>query len=216
METLSSEELVRWCQQTLPDDTRAFERLVAQYKGRVFATAYRLMGNPQEAEDIAQEVFLKVYRGIRKLDEPATLTSWIYRITVNMCLDTLNKQRRRPSSIPLSRPDAAGDEEPRYVDTQTPQPEEAALRSELRVCLEQTLAQLDTIGRTAIVLRDIEGRSYQEIADVLAVGLSAVKMRIHRARLAFQELLDRVCPGTRPGDQPRHLGRNGDRVPAGE
>lgn len=202
METLTSEDLVRWCQQTLPDDTRAFERLVTQYKGRVFATAYRLMGNPQEAEDIAQEVFLKIYRSIKTLDEPATLTSWIYRITVNLCFDTLNKHKRRPRTISLFHTTDQREEEPHYVDMQTPQPEEAALRDELRACLEKTLAQLDPAGRTAIVLRDIEGRSYQEIADMLALGLSAVKMRIHRARLTFQELLDRICPGTRRNDHP--------------
>ena len=83
------------CQRTLPDDTRAFELLVSQYKDRVYATAYRLMGNPQDAEDQAQEAFLKIYRGIRSLDEPATLTSWIYRITTNTCFDALNKRKRR-------------------------------------------------------------------------------------------------------------------------
>jgi RNA polymerase sigma-70 factor (ECF subfamily) len=73
-------------------------------------------------------------------------------------------------------------------------PEEAALSRELRHCLETTLAQLDTYDRVTLVLREIEGRCYQEIAESLVVGLSATKMRIHRARLAFQRLLDRVCP----------------------
>ena len=197
MEAIAPEELVRMCQHTLPDDTRAFELLVSQYKDRVYATAYRLMGNPQDAEDQAQESFLKIYRGIRSLDEPATLTSWVYRITTNTCFDALNKRKRRPQTTPLAPPDDEGNEEPRYADTRTLSPEEAAVLAEARACLERTLSQLDEIGRTVLVLRDIEDRPYQEIAEILKLGLSAVKMRIHRARLAFQQTLDKVCPGLR-------------------
>lgn len=199
MEPLSPEELVRRCQRSLPEDTAAFEQLVARYKERVFATAYRLMGNRQEAEDQAQEVFIKIYRGIGQLDEPATLTSWIYRITTNTCFDALSKQKRRPRTAPLEPPDAEGNEQPRYADERAPTPEEAALRHELRECLETTLASLDTTGRAILVLRDIEDRPYQEIAETLQLGLSAAKMRIHRARIAFQQLLDKICPGVRGG-----------------
>ncbi|MBD0373920.1 MAG: sigma-70 family RNA polymerase sigma factor, partial [Pyrinomonadaceae bacterium] len=102
MDAISPEELVLWCQRTLPHDTRAFEALVAQYKRSVFATAYRLMADRQEAEDQAQEVFLKIYRGIKSLKEPVTLTAWIQRITVNTCLDAMEKQKRRPPTISIS------------------------------------------------------------------------------------------------------------------
>lgn len=200
MQTLAPEELVRLCQRTLPDDTRAFELLVSMYKERVFATAYRLMGNRQDAEDQAQEVFLKIYRGIRQLEDPGMFTSWVYRITTNTCFDALSKQKRRPQTTPLDPPDEHGNEEPRYADAQTPGPEQTALRREVWDCLEQTLRELDAQGRTALILRDIEDRSYQEIADILSVGLSAVKMRIHRARLAFQQRLEQICPGLRRAD----------------
>lgn len=174
MDTAAPEELVRRCQATLPEDTQAFEQLVALYKDRVFATAYRLMGNRQDAEDQAQEVFLKIYRGIKNLDDAATLTSWIYRITTNTCFDALNKQKRRPKTTTLTPPDD-GSEELRYADTRTPDPEEAALRREAWLCLEKSLAALDETGRAALILRDIEDRSYQEIAEIMAVGLSAVR-----------------------------------------
>jgi RNA polymerase sigma-70 factor (ECF subfamily) len=200
MQAIAPEELVLQCQRTLPDDTRAFELLVQIYKERVYAMAFRLMGNRQDAEDQAQEVFLKVYRGIKQLDEPATLTAWIYRITTNTCFDALSKQKRRPQTTPLSPPDDEGHDEPRYADPRVVGPEEAALRRETWVCLEKTLAELDASGRAALMLRDIEDRPYQEIAEILSIGLSAVKMRIHRARLAFQQVLEKVCPGLRtPG-----------------
>jgi RNA polymerase sigma-70 factor (ECF subfamily) len=198
MDSLAPAELVRLCQRALPDDPRPFERLVALYKGRVFATAFRLMGDPQEAEDQAQEVFLKIYRGIMTLEDPATVTTWIYRITTTTCLDMLDKQRRRPATQSLTSPGDEWNEEPRYPDRRTPTPEEAALRRELRQCLEAALAGLDGAARAMLVLRDIEGRSYQEIAETLALGMSAVKMRIHRARLAFHRIFDRVCPGLEP------------------
>lgn len=159
MQTLAPEELVRLCQRTLPDDTRAFELLVSMYKERVFATAYRLMGNRQDAEDQAQEVFLKIYRGIRQLEDPGMFTSWVYLITTNTCFDALSKQKRRPQTTPLDPPDENGNEEPRYADAQTPGPEQTALRREVWDCLEQTLRELDAQGRTALILRDIEGGS---------------------------------------------------------
>jgi len=199
MEASALEALVRRCQQTLPEDTRAFERIVGLYKDRVFVMAYRLMGNRDDAEDQAQEVFLKIYRGINDLDDPATLTAWIYRITTNTCFDALSKQKRRPQTTPLTPPDAEGNEQSRYADTRSPSPEEVVLRHEMRLCLEQTLAQLDSTGRAALILRDIEDRPYQEVAEILSIGLSAVKMRIHRARLTFQQLLDTICPGLRVG-----------------
>lgn len=192
----SSEELVRWCQRTLPDDTRAFEQLVSQYKGRVFATTYRLMGNRQEAEDQAQEVFIKVFRNIRNLQEPATLPAWITRIAINTCMDALARQQRRPQTQSLHNVGLDGEleDEVRYVDESTPTPEEAALRGETCDCIKRALQRMEPTGRSALTLRDVDDYSYQEIADMLAIGLSAVKMRIHRARIAFQQALVTVCP----------------------
>ncbi len=195
MSTVSPEELALWCQRTLPDDTRGFEALVARYKKQVFSTAYRLMGNRQEAEDQAQEVFLKIYRGIKSLAEPATLPAWVHRITVNTCLDALERRKRRPASAPLADPEEGRDEAAaEFADTRTPTPAEAAERRELLRCLEKALALLDADGYRVILLRDIEEAPYEEIAGALKIGLSAVKMRIHRARLKLQQLLEQVCP----------------------
>jgi RNA polymerase sigma-70 factor, ECF subfamily len=202
VESLSLEELVRHCQRTLPDDPRAFELLVAQCKARVFTIAYRLMGDRQEAEDQAQEVLLKVYRGIKSLNDPASFVSWLDRITTNTCFDALNHQQRRPTTSSLTPQADQRIHVSGLIDTRSLSPEEFALRNELRECLERTLSRLDLLGRTALILRDIENHSYQEIAEILGIKLSAVKMRIHRTRLAFQELLDVTCPGMRNENTP--------------
>ena len=196
MRTMPPEELARWCQQTLPHDQRAFEQLVAQYAGYVFTLTYRLMGNQQDAEDLGQEVFLKVHHTIKDLDEPASLSAWINRITINTCLEALRHQRRRPKTVPLRSASQSerDDESLAYADTRNPTPEAAALSRELQECLQTTLAQLDPDGRTILILCDVQGHSYQEIAEMLTLGLSAVKMRIHRTRLAFQDLFHRICP----------------------
>ena len=193
MESLPPEALARLCQQTLPDDPRAFQALVGQLKGRVYATAYRLMGNREDAQDQAQEVFVKVYRGIQDLVDPQTVTAWIYRLTVNTCFDALRKRTRSPNTTAATRPSADGDEEPEYADPTVATPEESVLRRELRDCLEDVLQRLDPVERSVLVLRDVEDRPYQEIAETLAIGLGATKMRIHRARLAFQQLFESLC-----------------------
>lgn len=196
MDLLSSDELVRWCQRTLPDDTRAFEQLVIRYKGRVYATTYRLMGNHQEAEDQAQEVFIKVFHNLKTLQDPSLFSAWITRIAINTCMDAIARQQRRPIMVPLAPvgPDGEVEEEIRYVDTHLPTPEEAVLRLEIRQCLEKAMMRLEEGAREALVLRDVDDYSYQEIATILSIGLSAVKMRIHRARLSFQNALSKVCP----------------------
>ena len=193
MESLPPETLARLCQQTLPEDTRAFQALVRQLKGRVYATAYRLMGSREDAEDQAQEVFIKVHRGIRDLDDPATVTAWIYRLTVNTCLDALRKQGRSANATAAAPLSADEDEELQVADPSVVTPEESALRRELHDCLEGVLQRLDPVERGALVLRDVEDRPYQEIAETMAIGLGATKMRIHRARLAFQQLFESLC-----------------------
>ena len=193
MDNLSAEDLAKLCQQTLPNDTSVFELIVARYKKRVFATAYRLMDNREEAEDQAQEVFLKIYRSIGKLSEPATFEAWLHRITVNTCLDALEKGKRRPAiKIHLdSEEESGGFDVPAKSN-----PAKTFEDNEIRSCLEKALAKLEPKGRSVIVLRDVEELSYEEIAELLKAGLSAVKMRIHRARLAIQKLIEEICPGS--------------------
>jgi RNA polymerase sigma-70 factor, ECF subfamily len=187
------ETLVRRSQEALPEDPRAFEQLVAIYRQQVFATAYRLMGNREDAEDQAQEVFLKVFHNIDELEEPGRFPAWLSRITVTTCLNAL-KQRQRRSSHVLSE-DVEQEAAVTWESARPLTPEQVALARELRECIESALLDLSAEERAVLVLRDLEDCSYQEIADMLRLGLSAVKMRVRRARLAFQRLFLELCPG---------------------
>lgn len=192
MQYRSPEQLVRRVQQTLPGDHSAFEQLVTQYKQLVFATALRLMGNREDADEVTQDVFLKVHDEIKRLEEPATFNSWVSRITINTCLTALRRQRRlRTDSLEQAVQNLDRDF---AVTSLTLLPESAALAHELRACIEQALAKLGEGERVILMLRDVEDCSYQEISDQLRISLSAVKMRIHRTRLLFRSVFERVCP----------------------
>jgi RNA polymerase sigma-70 factor (ECF subfamily) len=190
---LSDNELVQRCQETLPDDTRAFEALVERHSDQVYAIAYRMLGDAQEAEDQSQEVFVKVYRSLHRFRGDSAFSTWLYRITVNTCLDLLGKRKRRLQQIDA---DIAETEEiniPRSGQQGEFSPEQVLLQHELGECIRDALMALRDKERTILTLRDVEELEYQTIADVLDIGMSAVKMRIHRARLAFRQVFARIC-----------------------
>jgi RNA polymerase sigma-70 factor (ECF subfamily) len=193
MKEFSPAELAQLCQKTIRGgDTRAFEEIVARYKKKVFSIAYRLLDSREEAEDAAQEVFLKIYRGIENLSEPATFEAWLRRVTINVCLDAIEKRKRSPKvQISLD----GSEEETKGSADAASNPAKMLEEKEALNCLKKALARLDSVGRSAVVLRDVEEFSYDEIAASLEISLSAAKMRIHRARLAIQKLLEEICPG---------------------
>lgn len=166
----------------------SFEELVERYQGQVLGIAYRILGNWQDAEDLAQEALLKAYLRLGDLANPAALGPWLRRLTVNACLDALTRRQRRPATVSLTAPDdqdAPTAERALAVGSA----EEDAVRAEEWRDLRATLARLEPGARHALVLRDIYGYSYAEIATILDLGLSAVKMRVHRARSAVQRAM---------------------------
>ena len=190
---LSDEELVWRCQETLPDDTRAFEILVRRHSDQVFAIAYRMLGDAQEAEDQSQEVFVKIYRSFNRFRGDAAFSTWLYRITVNTCLDTLSKRKRRLQQVDLDLAEVEEIRPPQAGQKGERSPEQALLQHELVECIQDALMGLRDKERMILTLRDVEEMEYQIIADVLNIGMSAVKMRIHRARLAFRQIFARIC-----------------------
>jgi len=190
---LSDEDLVRLCQETLPQDTRAFEHLVLRHQEQVYAVALRMMGSAQEAEDLTQDAFINIYRSLKRFRGDAAFSTWIYRITVNACLDALGRRRSRGTPVDVDLGDAEEMLQP-IQERQTPvTPEESAIRGELVDCIRNTMMSLQDKERLVLTLRDVEGMEYQTIASILDMGMSAVKMRIHRARLAFRQVFASLC-----------------------
>ncbi|MFN8567813.1 MAG: RNA polymerase sigma factor [Kouleothrix sp.] len=206
MDGRSVEVLVRQCQLAHPPHTYAFELLVTQYQPRVFALALHLLGNYHDAEDQTQEVFLKVFRNIRGLEHPATFPAWLRTITVNTCRDALSRQHRR-SDISLTWGNESAETQPALCIPLMSTPEERTLSNELRGHITATLADLRDSCREILVMRMVEGCSYAEIAANLGIGLSAAKMRVHRARRIFGHQLAQTYPES---IVPRYSSAKGD------
>jgi RNA polymerase sigma-70 factor (ECF subfamily) len=164
-------------------DARAFEELVVAYQHRVFGVALRMLGNTAEAEEVAQEVFLKAHRGIASFRGEAKLSTWLYAITSRSCLDRLasgeGRLARRKAETPGPLPDAAAD------------PSADMERSEIENALHRAIAELPEERRIVIVLRDLEGLSYEEIAAALDLPVGTVRSRLHRARMDLKDKLER-------------------------
>jgi RNA polymerase sigma-70 factor, ECF subfamily len=158
-------------------DMDAFEELVMTYADRLFAVLLRMLGDRSEAEDVAQEVMLRAWRGIGGFRGNSSFFTWLYRIAINEANRSLQKTARRPLTVPvetsaLQIPADGRDE-----------PSRQAEQRELRAVLAGALASLPPDYRAALVLRDIEGLSTREAADIAGVGQAAFKSRLHQARL---------------------------------
>jgi len=164
-------------------DPVAFEAVYARYSTLVFGLCQRLSGDPERALDLAQEVFLRIDRHLGRFHGRSSLKTWIYRVTVNHCRSAL--ARRRPE-VSLETRILESGEEPRAPE---PGPEQAAVGAQIQRRLERSLAALPHAFREAVVLRDIEGLTYDEIAEVLAVPPGTVRSRIARGREALRAAL---------------------------
>jgi RNA polymerase sigma-70 factor, ECF subfamily len=158
-------------------DVAAFERLSSAYADRLFMLLLRLLGDRSEAEDVAQEVMLRAWQGISRFRGQSSYFTWLYRIAVNEANRALDKRARRPAGVPI------GADELQLPTSPVNDPSRQAENSELRQALAGALAQLPPALRTAIVLRDVEGLSTQEAAEIAGVGQAAFKSRLHQARL---------------------------------
>jgi RNA polymerase sigma factor (sigma-70 family) len=165
----------------------SWEEVVAQHSARVYRLAYRLTGNPHDAEDLTQEVFVRVFRSLSSYT-PGTFEGWLHRITTNLFLD----QARRRAKI---RFDALADDADQRMPGRVPSPDSQVADAMLDDDVEDALAALPPEFRAAVVLCDIEGLSYDEIADVLGVKLGTVRSRIHRGRKMLRSALAHRAPG---------------------
>ena len=158
-------------------DVSAFELLSGAYADRLFMLLLRLLGDRGEAEDVAQEVMLRAWRAIPRFRGQSSYFTWLYRIAVNEANRALDKRGRRPAAAPI------GADELQLPAPAADDPSRQAEISELRRALARALAELPPALRTAIVLRDVEGLSTQEAAEITGVSQAAFKSRLHQARL---------------------------------
>ena len=172
------EEMVTRLQQ---GDEAAFEEFVTKFERPIYNLALRHLGNPQDAQDAAQEVFLRVYRGIGRFRADAKLSTWVYQIAMNVCVDMVRRHTRHPETSMTQTDDEDNESMIDLPDeTYAPEPlyERAALREELATALQQLTPE----HREIVVLRDVSGLSYEEIAGVLQLTQGTVKSRLFRAR----------------------------------
>lgn len=169
-------------------DAAAFEILVRRHERWVFTLVLRMVGNRQEAEDIAQDIFLKAFRGMRDFRGAARFSTWLHTITTNHTLSYLAaRATSRRREVTDSDPDL-----PLVLDRlphDAPGPDAVLERKDLRALLDQGMAQLSPEHRIIVVLRDVQGLSYEEISEVLHVELGTVRSRLHRARTALKAYL---------------------------
>jgi len=174
---------------TQDGDVSAFEELVARYDRKLLRIAEHITHNREDSQDAVQEAFLKAFQHMGEFREDSQFSTWLFRITVNQALMKLRK-RRTTKEVSLDDDfQADGDIFPREVADWAPNPEELYRRSELRNILVNALEELRPIMRTVFVLRDIEGLSINQTAEVLDLSPTAVKARLFRARLQLRELL---------------------------
>jgi len=164
-------------------DTTAFTVLVRAHERRVLALCRRMLADEREAEECAQDAFAQAWRHLDRFEDRARFSTWIHRIAVNEALQRL--RRRRPAEVSLDGT-AGGDRGLARVEDWTSRPERRLDQEELRRFLAQRLAQLPDSVRAAVVLRDVEGYSNQEVAELLGVTVEAAKARIHRARMRLR------------------------------
>lgn len=174
-------------------DQDAFEQLVRDNEKRIYTLALRMTGSREDALDLAQDAFFQAWKALPTFQGESSFATWLYRLATNLCLDHLRTQKRRTQSMGPAL--SLDDEEngPVQVADQQLQPQEAVERSERRRALERALerglASLPDHHRQVLIMRELSGLSYQEIAQVLDLDLGTVKSRIARARLSLRKIL---------------------------
>ena len=181
---LTPDSLIEQC---LSGDQAAWEVIVRQNWRKVFNVAYKFVGKHDEAEDLTQDIFLKIFKALNTFDRRATFQTWIISISRNLCIDHYRSVRKERQTI--AREVDAGELQPVSTDRG---PYQAAEHRDLRGLLRQALQRLPVTLRTAVVLRDLQELSYQEIAEQLGLPEGTVKSRINRGRIELAQQLRRL------------------------
>lgn len=169
-------ELIKRAQQ---GDAEAFSALIETYDKRIYAIAYKFMRNDHDAQDAAQESILKMYMNIHKFSFRSAFSTWMYRVTANTCLDLLRKKKTHEDI----------DEACNYIVSEDGEPMKEALNHELGEVIKKAICQLPERYVPIIVLKDVDGKKYEEIAQILGISVGTVKSRLSRGREKLRNIL---------------------------
>jgi RNA polymerase sigma-70 factor (ECF subfamily) len=183
---MSDEELVA---RATAGDLDSFNQLVSRWERPIYALAYRTLGREEDAHDVVQEAFLRAYRGLRGFKGEAKFSSWLYRITLNLCRDWIRRERRAPLVQVPEGTDPIDLADQRVAPTESV--EELVARREMSAAVAKAMAELPDEQRTAIMLKEYHGLTFQEIADQLDCPLSTVKTRLYQGLSVLRRRLER-------------------------
>ncbi len=187
-----------WVLQAQHGSDEAFTRLVEAYQTHVYNLCYRMLGEPQAAEDASQETFLRAYQHLHRYDQKRPFATWLLSIAAHYCIDRMRRRKFLMNSLDESE-EQGGFELP---DPEAPNPESEIVHSEQRERMQTVLLQLDSVDRAAVVLRYWHDSSEVEIAETLNLTVSAVKSRLHRARRQLAGLWQQGAQSTRHERRP--------------
>jgi len=169
-------------------DVESFNALVRLYEGRLYNLCYRMLGDADSAADAAQDAFLSAFRNLRSF-RGGSFRSWILRIATNTCYDVLRARKRRPTTSLDIETDGGEDSAPLQIADSAESPDDFALRRELAAAIQHGLATLPEEQRIILILSDIQGLAYEEIADITDTNLGTVKSRLSRGRARLRDVL---------------------------
>src|SRR4051812_1818025 len=175
----------------LGGEERAFSELVERYQTRLLNFVYRTIGDREKAEDLVQEVFIRVYRHLHRFDRSKKFSTWVYTIASNLAKNELRNRSRNPLVLFQTIRSTWDDEDrPLQFEDSSSRPDDMFHKRHLREVVEETVAKLPAHHRQVFVLRELEGKSYEEIAEITDCNLGTVKSRLNRARTAFATIIE--------------------------
>ena len=175
----------------LKGEERAFRELVERYQTRLLNFIYRTIGDRERAEDLVQEVFIRVYRHIQRFDTTKKFSTWVYTIASNLAKNELRNRSRNPLVLfQAMSGNHEDDDRPLQFEDATSRPDDMFHKRHLRELVEETVTRLPEHHRQVFVLRELEGKSYEEIAEITNCNLGTVKSRLNRARNAFAAIIE--------------------------
>ena len=176
-------------------DMAAFDQLVVKHKDKLFNMVYWFLGDYQEANDCAQDTFIKVFKSLKKFRFESSFSTWLYRIAINTCKNRFKSSayRWKKKTVPLENPESSEQDNRSYeIQNDSPSPANELEKKERLMMIQKAINALPEEQNRVIVLRDIQGLSYQEIADVTGLNLGTVKSRLARARMELRNKLNRT------------------------